>query len=318
MPPDDPDFPDQALRFNDAMWDSIGKGAAGTMTGLWSIAQAPFKVIQAGVNVATDPVARENAWNSAVDAVDTAKRIGSGAAQYGEDVLNDPTKPLRDVQRGAYALKDAYDTARDKAAAAGRLPEFYGGGTGTVLFNGVLLASGVGEAEAVGEAGQMVDAGKFLDNPVVEAPDALASSVRDCPIFHTVKGAGEGESVLGGIDPAYLNPDSRFGKAFYLSDDPETTVAELQSHGFAATHTIRYELNDATANVLDLTDPSTAQQWGYNGGAITDATKAIGENAASSGYNALKFPSERGSGTNYAILKDFDSVLTPQMIFPSK
>jgi hypothetical protein len=52
------------------------------------------------------------------------------------------------------------------------------------------------------------------------------------------------------------------------------------------------------------------------GGPITEATQAIGDKAAEAGYDAIRFASQRGAGTNYAILGNFNTLLSPQMITP--
>jgi hypothetical protein len=40
-----------------------------------------------------------------------------------------------------------------------------------------------------------------------------------------------------------LNPESRFGAAFYVCEQPGTTVAELAHHGMDAKYSIRFDLN---------------------------------------------------------------------------
>lgn len=135
-------------------------------------------------------------------------------------------------------------------------------------------------------------------------------------VFHTVTSRDAGLGVLKGIDPAFLNPNSRFGKALYTSDDFGTTLAELVHHGATGTHTIRYNLNMNKAKILDFTNPSVAKAWGYTGGSITPATKTIGTQAIEAGYNVIKFPSLRGPGTNYGVLSNFDELLSPLMPTP--
>jgi len=79
-------------------------------------------------------------------------------------------------------------------------------------------------------------------------------------VFHTVTSSGAGQGVLNGIDPAFFNPStSRFGPAFYVSDDAGTTLAELSAHGAEGTQTIWFNLNLSQANILDLTDPAIAK-----------------------------------------------------------
>jgi len=70
---------------------------------------------------------------------------------------------------------------------------------------------------------------------------------------------------------------------------------------------------------LDLTDPSVARDWGYSSGSITNQTKSLGELAKEKSFNVIKFGSERNSsGINHAVLDDFDQVLSPQTIVPTK
>lgn len=68
-----------------------------------------------------------------------------------------------------------------------------------------------------------------------------------------------------------------------------------------------------------MTDPKVAQQWGYSGGSITDKTKALGNRAKEQGFNVIKFNSERNTGgVNHAVLGDYDTVLKPQTVVPTK
>jgi hypothetical protein len=123
---------------------------------------------------------------------------------------------------------------------------------------------------------------------------------------------------LKGIDPQYLDPKTRFGKAFYVAEKPGTTLAELAHHNAAPTTGIRFSVNKAALKPLDLTDPKTAQAWGYKGGPITPQTQAIGENARQKGYNAIRFNSERDpGGVNYAVLDNHNDILQPVMVSPT-
>jgi len=76
-------------------------------------------------------------------------------------------------------------------------------------------------------------------------------------------------------------------------------------------------MNTSKARILDLTDPKVSQEWGYNGGPITDKTQQIGMDAKARGYNVIRFNSERDpGGVNHAVLDDFNEILTPQMVTP--
>ncbi|SHO58962.1 hypothetical protein [Vibrio quintilis] len=135
--------------------------------------------------------------------------------------------------------------------------------------------------------------------------------------YHATNGAGVAQNILDGINPKFLNPDSRFGKAFYIGDSANTVTKELAHHNADSTHAIRYTINNEQAKVLDLTDPQVAKEWGYAGGEITDQTKLIGQKAQEQGFNVIKFNSERSDGVNLAVIGDFKEVLTPEIVVPT-
>jgi len=214
-----------------------------------------------------------------------------------------------------------------EAADAGEV-----GGVGDVG-NGVKAAETGSEAAeqttvAADQAGQIIqDAPQTTtvvgQNVMDEGNAALQETAADSTstgaqtVYHSVVSAEAGQSVLNGIDSAFLNPASRFGSAFYVSEDASTTVSELGAQGAIASHTITYDINLGEAQILDLTDPAVADAWGYTGGEITPATQAIGANALNAGYNVVKFQSLRGPGINYGVIGNFNKVLTPRMIAPA-
>ena len=61
-----------------------------------------------------------------------------------------------------------------------------------------------------------------------------------------------------------------------------------------------------------LAQPNVARSWGYKGGEKSDLIRAIGQRAQESGFNVIRFKSERSVGNNLVILKDFDKILTPK------
>lgn len=70
---------------------------------------------------------------------------------------------------------------------------------------------------------------------------------------------------------------------------------------------------------MDLTDSDTAKAWNYNGGPISSTTQEIGNKASEQGFNVIRYNSERDvGGINNAILDDFDKLLTPQFVSPTK
>jgi hypothetical protein len=52
------------------------------------------------------------------------------------------------------------------------------------------------------------------------------------------------------------------------------------------------------------------------GGDDYNIAQAIAERAKQSGFDVIRYSSERGLGTNIAIFNNFERLLTPQMIVP--
>lgn len=138
--------------------------------------------------------------------------------------------------------------------------------------------------------------------------------------FHaTLNDKNQVDSLLGGVDPDYLSPESRFGKAFYVSDEAETALAELRYHGADPTHIIRYSMDPSAMRILDLTRARVAKKYHYEGGPITPYTRAIGAAALGYGFNVIRFFSENAVGEiNHAILDNFSQILRPDMVVQVK
>jgi hypothetical protein len=136
-------------------------------------------------------------------------------------------------------------------------------------------------------------------------------------IYHSVDSIEQAKGLLKGVNPKRLGAKNRMGPALYLSELPETTVAELTHHKRVGVITFRFTFNKSAAKILDLTDPKIAKEWGYPGGEQTEEMKAIGPRAMKEGYNAIRFKSERGEGYNYAVLKKFRKLLKIEMLVPT-
>jgi RES domain-containing protein len=188
--------------------------------------------------------------------------------------------------------------------------------TGVAAFN-LADGDGVGPVADIGP-GQRQETG--LDSYDLASGSRVATRASGgggTDVFHATTSPGAAQGVANGINPARLNPNSRFGRAFYAAESPETALAEMAHHGASPTHGVRFSLNTANARVLDLADSNVASAWGYSGGPISSATQAIGPKAVSAGFNTIRYPSLRGSGMNWAVLDDFDDLLVPQMITPT-
>ncbi|AMO94017.1 hemagluttinin repeat family protein [Collimonas fungivorans] len=138
-------------------------------------------------------------------------------------------------------------------------------------------------------------------------------------VWHATRTTGAASGILGsGIDPAFLNANSRFGSAFYVAEQPSTSLAEMAHYGVEPTTGIRFSVNQNSLKVLDLTNSDTAAAWGYKGGSISSTTQQIGTDALAQGYNAIRYGSERATGgTNLAILNNFNQILKPIMVTPA-
>lgn len=135
-----------------------------------------------------------------------------------------------------------------------------------------------------------------MTEPQLKAEVFVATNSGVDFVWHTSDEARKIQGGLNGIDPKYLSPESRFGAALYVGEQPGTTVAERAHHGVNAQNSLRFELNRDAINVLDLTDPKIANAWNYKGGPITSTTQALGAQAQEQAFNVIRFYSDRASG----------------------
>lgn len=134
---------------------------------------------------------------------------------------------------------------------------------------------------------------------------------------HGTDAAGKVQSIVNGIDPQYLNPNSRFGPGFYVTKHGETALAELTAHNVTGRYMIRFRVNIFGERILNLSDPIIAARWGFEAGVTsTAACQRIASQALSQGYNVIVFSSYRGAGLNYVIYSNFDKILVPLNIAP--
>ncbi len=122
-------------------------------------------------------------------------------------------------------------------------------------------------------------------------------------LYHTTTRAGADKSILERIDPKFFKSSSRFGGGFYLTNDIETSEAEIAYHQF-----------DDPDNPLNA---YVTISYNISGGKILDATgpavyKTVEENpihlrrmAQRGGMDGIAIPSLRGSGTNVVLFKNF-------------
>ena len=210
-------------------------------------------------------------------------------------------------------------------------------------------------------AGKAVGAGVSKYGPAVmeafarRAAQRAAQEADPATVYH-FKSDAYVQSLLDEINPAYFGKDTRYGAGFYVAQKGETAIAEVTYHGGdpAKGKVIRYEMDMSKVKALDMTDPATAKVYKVEeafahehaveakvaatrakGGLGPDELKLlqeegatkyakfqeIGVKAQAEGYNAVKFPSVRGEGSNYVIYsteKEFmKQVMKPQMVVPA-
>lgn len=307
----------------------FGKGfALGVGEGMVSLAEGAWSLAKGGYALATDAGAREQAWEAtksgaraAKDAVVYAKDYYSRGSK--EQIANDFRQTWLDARDGANGLYTEFDKARQAAEARGEGGKFWGRIAGRGGFEAAALfvpVTKVVQGMRAAKAQKIVaGAGKAADVAADVLPCGRAVSTLSKPVkaVHVTTNPAATHGILSGVDPARLNPKSRFGAAFYVAQEPETALAELAHHGVKPVHGIRLDLDSSKMRVLDFTDPHTASNFGYSGGPITGKTQALGDEALKLGYNVIKYPSMRDpGGINYAILDDFNEIVKPVMVSP--
>jgi RHS repeat-associated protein len=139
-------------------------------------------------------------------------------------------------------------------------------------------------------------------------------------VYHATTSEDAAQSITTNIDRERLSADSRFGRAFYVAQDAGTALAEVQAGGREATHMVAFDLDMDNAKILDLTDPTTAEAWGYvHDAEAKELHQSIGQRAREAGYDVIKFESFQAPGSiNYAVLQRFDELLIPLTAAPTR
>lgn len=119
-------------------------------------------------------------------------------------------------------------------------------------------------------------------------------------LYHSTTNVNATYSILNeGINPAYFNSASRFGKGFYMSNDISTSAAELSYHGSTVANTINFSLEGGS--YLNATSPVMSFGVQYTPGLISGAAKTLG-------YDGVMYNSLRGNGINVVQFKNFGNL----------
>jgi RES domain-containing protein len=101
----------------------------------------------------------------------------------------------------------------------------------------------------------------------------------------------------------------------YVAADRETALAELDHRARMAGLTraellprLLLTLELSARRILDLTDPAVCDAWGLSAADLSESDYArcqeVARSARADGFEAIRFPSARGRGENYAIFLD--------------
>src|ERR1700733_15004416 len=147
-----------AKGFGEGVWG----GAKGMVQGLGSLAEGAY-------NIATDPNARAQAWNDAVNAANTA-----------EWAVENPGQAANAIGQGATNLYNNFVTAEQQAEANGQGAEFWGNVAGQGAFAaGTVLVPGLAEAKiagAAGEAGELAEGASALEGAAALTDEGAGTS----------------------------------------------------------------------------------------------------------------------------------------------
>ncbi len=131
----------------------------------------------------------------------------------------------------------------------------------------------------------------------------LTSSTVNGVFYHSTTRINAAESILKGIDPFFFKKGSRFGKGFYLGNNPVTTIAELHHHSFRRVQTLQYNLVGAKLlNASNLGARYTPKLLGHY-------TKLRGYDGIS--YNSLRY----SIGQNIVLFKNFTKLQNGKIVY---
>jgi RHS repeat-associated protein len=154
---------------------------------------------------------------------------------------------------------------------------------------------------AVGFGAEKIVEGALLSKGAGMAKNAFTSSASISEIstlYHSTSSVGATNSILSeGIQPSAFNASSRFGGAFYMSNNVSTSVAELSAHGSSAVNTLKFSLKGGS--FLNATSPALSLGVKYTPGLLSGAARGLG-------YDGIMYNSLRGNGVNIAQFKNFN------------
>jgi hypothetical protein len=180
------------------LWSKTKRFAAAAGEGAYDASKSMVEdvtgLVKGAGQLATDPSAREEAWQA-------TKQMAETATRYTEAAWKDPAKPFLDARDAALNAYNQFEEARLDAEAKGRSIEFWGeiaGGAGVEIITsavGGVVAKGVSKgarrvraltksADGAADTSRNIDAAAtaraVLEEPALDAPDAKPNCVTEC------------------------------------------------------------------------------------------------------------------------------------------
>jgi predicted ribonuclease toxin of YeeF-YezG toxin-antitoxin module len=155
---------------------SVGGFASGFGNGLVDIAKGTYdagkSAVKGAYNIAVDPAAR-------AQAAQQARQAAQSASRYAQQAYNDPRKALNDARGAVSGAYNNFQSARARAAAEGRLPEFYGRLSSEVAVSvvpGGALVKGARGAASLANAGRVAASTAARGTRAVAATSARSAT----------------------------------------------------------------------------------------------------------------------------------------------
>jgi len=152
--------------------------------------------------------------------------------------------------------------------------------------------------------------GRFNENTLGSGTKGYKGSKSDeqvdtSKLLHTTGSAGAmGNIEKFGIDPSFTRTDNRFGQAFYVTSDIDTSRSELVHHDMEAHHSLEYKAGEeGGGKILDLTQDKSDKVF------TEEYPQGVRRHALKNDFNGVAYPSQRGAGVNFAVYNEFNKTI---------
>ena len=283
-----------AQGFGHGLWG----GVKGTAEGLGSLAEGAY-------GLATDPNARVQAWNDAVNAARTA-----------EWAVENPGQAASAVGQGAANVYNNFVAAEQQAVANGQGAQFWGNilgqgafAAGTVLLPGLAVGK-LARAGELGDATQLARTAGTLEetapalSDAAGAADGAAAAVLPLNVAPRLEETG----LSFNIDlPAHLaGPDGWKNGLLYGTHNADEAIAQLESRGANLVEKLQpsqpgYTLSDTPTPGISTLDYNVINP---NTGLLKTGAKTVYDPSVYSDANFLDLAQQAGSDAFSRYIQD--------------